>query len=180
MQPQRTVGDILASYPGPVELTPPTGRWRVTLAINLAFVAAGLIMLAQGQRHGLYVALAFGVLALPLAVVALPGAAKLRIERDGFTATALYRGQLTRWTDVSEFQIAQMARGKQRVLVYDDASPEAGSHLFSGSKYAGHNSALPSTYGLSAEELARILNHWRSRALALSDAPADVAASSPS
>jgi hypothetical protein len=180
MQPQRTVGEILASYPGPVELTPPTGRWRVILAFNLAFVAAGLIMLAQGQRHGLYVALAFGLLALPFAMVALPGAAKLVIDRNGFTATALYRGQRTRWTDVSEFQIAQMARGRQRILVYDDATLVQGSHLLSGSKYAGRNSALPSTYGLSAEELARILNHWRSRALAQADAPADFTALSPS
>jgi hypothetical protein len=171
MQPRRTVGEILAGYPGPVELVPNVGRWRVMLAFNLAFVTAGLIMLLQGQKTGLYVAIAFGLLVLPLAMVALPGAAKLTVMRDGFIATALYRGHLTRWADVSEFQIAQMARSKQYILVYDDASLVKGSHLLSGSSYAGRNSALPSTYGLSAEELARILNHWRARALEGSGTP---------
>jgi len=171
MQPQRTVADVLASYPGPVELLPPVGRWRVILGFNLAFVAAGLILYAQGQRYGVFVALAFGLLALPLAMVALPGAAKLRIEQEGFTATVLYRGRLTRWTNVSEFQVARMARSGQLVLVYDDVSLEAGSHLLSGSRYAGRNSALPSTYGLTAEELMRVLNYWHSRALEGSDTP---------
>jgi hypothetical protein len=165
MQPRRTVGEVLSSYPGPVELVPDVGRWRVILAFNLAFVAAGLVMMLQGQQFGLYVALAFGLLALPLAMVALPGAAKLTIMHEGFVATVFYRGHLTRWTDVSEFQVAQMARGGQFILVYDDASLVAGSHLMSGSRYAGRNSALPSTYGMSADELARILNHWRARAL---------------
>src|SRR5262245_52548937 len=172
MQPRKTVGEVLASYPGPVELMPNVGRWRLMLALNLAFVAAGLIMLLQGQRNGLYIALGFGLLSLPLAMVALPGAAKLTITRDGFIATALYRGHLTRWTEVSEFQIAQMARSGQHILVYDDASLVAGSHLLSGSRYAGRNSALPSSYGMSVEELARILNHWRARALEGSDMPA--------
>ncbi len=133
-------------------------------------------MMLQGQRHGVYVVVAFGLLALPFAMVALPGAAKLRIARDGFVATAFYRGHLTRWTDVSEFQIAQVTRGRQYILVYDDASPMESAHLFSGSRIAGRNSALPSTYGMSAEELARILNHWRSRALEQSGAPATATA----
>ncbi len=174
-QPQRTVADVLASYPGPVELTPPVGRWRVILAFNLAFVATGLIMMLQGQRFGLYVALAFGLLVLPLAMVALPGSAKLKIMRDGFIATVFYRGHMTRWSDVSEFKVAQMAHGGQRILVYNDASLVQGSHLLSGSHYAGHNSAFPSTYGLSAEELARIMNHWRLRALEGVSAPAAAA-----
>jgi hypothetical protein len=144
----------------------------VLLAFNLAFVAAGLIMLLQGQKLGLYVAIAFGLLALPLAMVALPGAAKLQIMREGFIATALYRGHLTRWTDVSEFRIAMMGSGKQHILVYDDAGLREGSHLLSGSRYAGRNSALPSTYGMTAEELTRILNYWRTRALEESGAPA--------
>jgi len=179
-QQRRSVGEILASYPGPVELVPPVGRWRVIFAFNLAFVAAGLIMMAQGQKHGVYVVLAFGLIALPLAMVALPGAAKLTIRPDGFIATALYRGHLTRWTEVSEFQVARMARSGQHILVYDDSSLEEGSHFLSGSRYAGRNSALPSTYGMTAEELMRILNHWRARALEGTDAAAGAASSDTS
>ena len=174
MQRRPTVAEILASYPGPIELTPFVGRWRVILAFNLAFVVTGLILYLQGQQYGVYVAVAFGLLALPLTMVALPGAAKLRIAQEGFTATVLYRGHLARWTDVSEFQIAQMARTGQYVLVYDDASLAEGSHLLSGSRYAGRNSALPSTYGLSAEELARVLNHWRTRGLEATSVAAPV------
>jgi hypothetical protein len=32
---------------------------------------------------------------------------------------------------------------------------------------AGHNTALPDRYGLSAVELARVMTRWRERALAL-------------
>ena len=171
MQQRPTVSEIVASYPGPIELVPPVRRWRIMLGFNLAVIAAGLLMIAQGHRNGIYVVVAFGLLALPLAIVALPGSAKLRIERDGFTATALYRGSLTRWTDVSEFQVARMARSNQLILVYDDKSLVGGSHLLAGSRYAGRNSALPSSYGLNAEQLAYVLNHWRSRALEGTGAP---------
>ncbi len=32
---------------------------------------------------------------------------------------------------------------------------------------AGHNAALPETYGLSAEDLSAVMAQWRERALAL-------------
>jgi hypothetical protein len=165
MQPGPSAAEIIARYPGPIVLLPDVRKWRWFLAFNLAFVAVGLVMMAQGQRNGIYVVIAFGLIAAFLAMVALPGAARLIVERDGFTATVVYRGRFTRWSDVSEFQVAQMARSGQQVVVYDDASLVEGSHVMSGSKIAGHNSALPGSYGQSAADLARILNHWRSRAL---------------
>jgi hypothetical protein len=164
MQPD-TAAPIIARYPGPVTLLPQRRRWQIVLAFNAVFIALGFIMMLQGQRLGIYVVLAFAAIAFIPAMVALPGAAKLALDRDGFTATSLYRGKHTRWTDVSEFQIAQMSRGGHRIVVYDDASLTEGSHLMSGSQIAGRNSALPDTYGLTAEELAKVLNHWRMQAL---------------
>jgi hypothetical protein len=166
MPSEHSAATVIARYPGPVVLAPDVRKWRIFLAFNLVFVFAGLVMLAQGHRNGLYVAVAFGLIALVLAMVALPGAANLIIERDGFKATVMYRGKFTRWRDVSEFQVARMARSGTHVIVYDDATLVAeGAHLMSGTKIAGRNSALPGSYGQPADELARILNHWRSRAL---------------
>jgi hypothetical protein len=170
MQPGHSAAEIIAHYPGPIELIPDVRKWRLFLMLNLAFVVAGLAMMAQGHRNGMYVAIAFGMIAAILSIVALPGAAKLTVERDGFRATVLYRGKFTRWTDVSEFQVAQMARTSQQVVIYDDASLVEGSHLMSGKKFAGRNSALPGSYGRTAQDLAIILNHWRNRALESAEA----------
>ncbi|MBM3530482.1 MAG: hypothetical protein FJX62_20560 [Alphaproteobacteria bacterium] len=164
MQTEQSAAAIVARYPGPIVLKPDVRKWRLFLAFNLAFVAIGLVMLAQGHRNGLYVAIAFGIIALFLSMVALPGAARLIVERDGFKATVMYRGKFTRWADVSEFQVAQMASGRQFVIVFDDATLNDGGHVMAGTKIAGRNSALPGAYGLPAEDLARVLNHWRSRA----------------
>ncbi len=164
MQPD-PVAALVARYPGPVVLLPERRRWQIILAFNLLFVFAGFLMMLQGQRLGLYVVIGFALIAFIPAMIALPGAAKLAIDRDGFVATSLYRGRHTRWSDVSEFQVAQMARGGHRIVVYDDATITDGSHLMAGSRIAGRNAALPDTYGLGAEQLAQVLNHWRTRAL---------------
>jgi hypothetical protein len=48
------------------------------------------------------------------------------------------------------------------MVVFDDAGVKR-SKL--GGILMGRNSAVPDTYGLSAEELAHIMSRWRERAL---------------
>jgi hypothetical protein len=168
MTPASKSDEILACFPGPVELLPERRKWQWILAVNLVFVGAGFMLMFQGHRAGVYVVLAFALIAVIPAMIALPGAAKLVLDRDGFRATSLYRGRYTRWDEVSEFKVAAMARGGHRIVVYDDAGLVEGSHLMASSKYAGHNSAFPDSYGLTVQDLAELMNAWRERARTLS------------
>ncbi len=165
MSQRPTSADVIQRYPGPVVLLPERRKWQIILAFNMLFVLAGLMMALQGNRHGVYIALGFGLIAIVPAMVALPGAAKLVLEHDGFTATSLYRGGKTLWTDVSEFKVATLSPGNHRILVYDDARAAAQSHLMAKTQVAGHTSALPDSYGLGADDLAAVMNEWRERAL---------------
>jgi len=157
--------DVLSRYPGPVELLPERLRWQIMLALSLTFVIVGLVLMMLGHRAGLWIVIAFGALALVPSMIALPGAAKLVLDRDGFRATSLYRGRYVPWEETSEFQVAELARGGHHVVVYED-SGASDQVVLSKSRFAGYNSALPDPFGMTPQELAFVLNEWRKRALA--------------
>jgi hypothetical protein len=53
----------------------------------------------------------------------------------------------------------------QKMVAYDDVKVAGRAVAKLNIALAGHNTALPDTYGLSAAELARVMTQWRERAL---------------
>ena len=99
-------------------------------------------------------------------VTVLPGAAGLTLTKDGFVVRSLFRGRAYRWSDVGEFAVTEVpyGTGSKKLVGFDDRLAVEGLTARANVKLSGRNSALPDTYGLSAEDLARLMSRWRQKA----------------
>src|SRR5262249_32385004 len=104
-----------------------------------------------------------GICAIVAAVMLLPGAAGFALRAEGFETTTFFRKFRTPWQQVSDFVVGQyfLRRGRHKPFVgYNDAHyPRRATR---------YNAALPDTYDLSHDQLARLMNRWRALALAQS------------
>ena len=74
----------------------------------------------------------------------------------------LWRDAAYRWTDVSPFGIVSI-RGSRRVAF--DVARDRGILASLARKQFGVSAILPDSYGMKAEELADLMNAWRTAAL---------------
>jgi hypothetical protein len=167
---------LLARFPGPVELHVPQRKTALILVGMIVFAGVGLWYLRTEQPGTfvtvlLWFCVATIVLGLPFILYQLVRGASLRLEADGFRIKQPWKWTFVYWKDASEFGIGSTALVEQvkddwsTVVTYDNATID-GSKLASINRgITGRNSALPDTYGLSAEGLQALMNGWRARAL---------------
>ena len=167
MNPTDQSDAILLGFPGPLTLRPSMRKWLLVLLGCGVFDAGGLWMVARAAPWGWYVLIAFALGTIIAAMMLLPGAASLELDRDSFQTTTLFRRHRMRWQDVSEFEPVSIPPSMQKMVAYDDVNVAGRPLAHLSVAIAGHNSALPDTYGLSAAGLARVMTRWRERALAL-------------
>ena len=129
--------------------------------LSAAFTGGGVYMIMDGDHGGWFVAGFFGACTLIFLALLLPGAAYLRLSRDGFRVRSLWRGHFTPWSAVTGFGVARIARRRLVVFNFVDAKARRGA------RYAriltGVEGALPDTYGMSPEKLAELMTHWQVR-----------------
>lgn len=146
-----------------LQLRPHAGQTLGLLAVSVGFVAIGAFMVADGEWTGWFVLGFFGLCALAFAVQCLPGSSGLRLDRDGFTFTSLFRSSTVPWTEVSSFHVAEVGGRAMVCWTYRaDVSHSARSRLLSRA-LSGQEAGLPDTYGLAPGELAQLLEDWRAR-----------------
>jgi hypothetical protein len=160
-----TSSEILSRFPGVVALYPSRTKWVLILAGCLVFAVGGFLMIRDQQTAGWYVFVFFGLGAIVAVVVMLPSAASLKLDREGFEVTSLFRRHRTKWKDASEFSTAAIPPSNVVLVVYDEATVENYKLAQFSKKLTGHNAALGDTFGLAAEDLAELMNRWRGRAL---------------
>lgn len=148
----------------PLPLRLRTSRRKMLLLLFgcAAFVAAGVFVLPQspGAAWG---AIVFFGLGIPIALVnLLPGSSYLELDARGFTMCSLFRKSFHRWEDVAEFFPLPMGRARPMVALRYAPSYQgqaAGRSL--AKALAGAEGALADTYGMSAADLAALLNKVR-------------------
>jgi hypothetical protein len=106
----------------------------------------------------------FGVLISVLMLV--PGGADLTLGADAFVVRNFFRARAVRWTDIGEFDVRQVyyPHGSKKFVVYNDHST-TGALAAINVRLTGYTGALTDGFGLSVEELLRLLTLWRERAL---------------
>jgi hypothetical protein len=157
---------ILAKFPGPVTLSVSRRKWFLMLVGSGAFTAAGIAMASSNASTGWPGAIFFGLCTVVATVMLLPGAGMLRLDRDGFEVTSLFRRHRSRWPDTRGFESAAIPPSMIHRVVYDDANLSGKSIAWLNAMIAGHNAGLPDTFGLSsARDLADLMTRWRERAL---------------
>jgi hypothetical protein len=140
-------------------------RRRANLLLLLgciAFVAGG-VLVRDSNPAAAYAAIGFFGLGVAIALVnLLPGSSYLELDARGFTICQLFRKSFLRWQDIAEFFPFAIDGAKPIVAVRFAPSYRglAAVRRFA-TQIAGAEGALPETYGLSAAELARLLNQVR-------------------
>jgi len=122
-------------------------------------------MIASGDTSGWFVVIFFGLGAIVAALAMLPGAGALMLDSDGFEVTNLFRHHRSHWQDTDGFAAARIPPARHLMVVYDDATQSAKSLARINIAIVGRNAGLPDTYGLSADDLARLMAQWRERAV---------------
>ncbi len=142
-------------------------HWTWTFAIIL-----GLVMVALASREadssGILDLLASGLftsggmMIVVGLVYTLPGTNALEIAEEGFSYRAGWRKVFCRWEQCSEFSPVKKTRFgvvANELVTFDSDNPAVQSK--SVAKTTGRNAALPDTFGLSAQDLAKNMNHFR-------------------
>jgi len=149
--------------PLPIVLRPRRTKLLLLLVVCLAFVAAGWMMVRDGEKMGYVCSALFVLGGLVFAVNLHPSAAYLRLEETGFTFCNLFRAHTVLWRDVRNFDVWK-TRGNRMVTWNFVASYCGGGRARSLSRaVSGFDAGLPDTYGLKAAELADVMNTLRNR-----------------
>ena len=164
------VDAILAKFPGPVMLTVPTKRRLLGLLIGVGGTALFIWfwMTPRGYRHydwiihPIGIAFFAGMTIRAVILLLFPRHASLTLDAEGFTIMHVFHQIRRSWYEVNEFSV------ETKYL------PRAGSYqavMYSAStRNRTKKKLVPDLYGeprLHGDELARLLNAWRQRALAL-------------
>ena len=168
------VGRLLAAYPGPVTLKPSRMKWGIVTALGVVMTAACIlvgVLACLGVRAGQHDA-SIGLAVSVFGVLFFGGstalcartlwAGALQLGGRGFQVTLFGRKEYL-WVEVSDFE--PYRQGAASGVRFNAVQPRS---RFNGrmNVWLGYsNDALTDTYGLAAEELADLLEAWRSTAL---------------
>jgi hypothetical protein len=136
--------------PQRVVLRPSKWKWAAIFLACTVFASTGMLMIVVGVVQGWLPVLFFG-LGIPLSAVALfSSRLNLVLTADGFTFGTIWGSRTVRWADVNSFEARSI--GRTKLVSFETMS--------SGRQKIGY---LSETYGMSARELAEMMNTWRLR-----------------
>jgi hypothetical protein len=138
-------------------------RWATIGLVAVAFVAAGVVMMLDGNFWG-WVTVTFFGLCLVVAGWQLVSPGTLILTPEGFTVIALGRTMRYELAKCGAFSVWRNPRGGTRIVVFDYEGSE-GRLDRANRRLAGASASLPDTYGMKAEQLASMLNHARAAVL---------------
>lgn len=144
-----------------MRLKPSPWRHIMLVALSGIFVVLGLLIAKDHSILGWFTVAFFGLGVLVEIVTLVPGSSYLELSSSGITVRTLYRTWHVNWSDVSDFFVSRV--GGRDMVCWNYSSSYSAS--LRGRKIsrslAGVEAGLPDTFGLSATELANLLNQWR-------------------
>jgi hypothetical protein len=173
------VTEVLSKFPGPVMLKASWRKWARMLLIGMGFVFIS-VLLVRSDAAPTYLdklvgwtgIVFFSTWAVLSAANIFSGAGKLMLHDAGFEVTSFFRSRSVLWRDAAGFKVflPWYMPKRSACVMYDDANEKQKTPLQRtiatwNASLAGHNAGLPDTYGLSADELANLMNEWRELAL---------------
>lgn len=140
-------------------------KWKMAgfLVLCAGFTAIAALMVRDGRAMGWFVGLFFGLGVVVFAAMLLPGAAYLKIDREGFQFCSLYRASpKIAWREVSAFRVAAVPPAGNRLVVFDWHRPGVKRTMRELNRsLVGASDGLPDSYGMKPQALADLLNQWR-------------------
>ena len=131
--------------------------------ISLAFVIIGSYMIQGEPLKGWLITSFFGLCLLVFILQLIPGSTELKLTEEGFEMTSLFRKNTTKWADIKSFKVGYLGQKKTVKFDYVDGHSKHTAGKLIAKQLSGNHGALPSTYGLKANELLKILNEWKNK-----------------
>ena len=164
---QETPAPTRSRFPGPMVVNASGDRITGGIAGGALFVAAGVWLARMdglGEQTFGWVAVALGgTLALYALSLLIPGRAGMILDREGVTILNGFSRWKHRWSDMSDFQVFQF-RGGQCVVFKDRTSTGLYSRM--NRVLSGGNGYIPTNTDIDAQDMKRLLESWRARAMA--------------
>lgn len=156
----------------PITLRPRRWKTVLMLLVSLGFVSLGTVLNRDGRLAGWLATGFFALCAVVFAIQIHPCSSFLLLEKDGFTVCPLFRSQKLGWDRVREFGVAEV--GLSRLVGWNFvAGPSQAPQMRAVSKkLAGYEGVLPDTYGMTAGQLAEIMETRRMAAVGVGAAVA--------
>lgn len=149
----------------PRVLYPSRSKSVAFLVVSVLFVLGGIWLRDDGPVVAWLTIAFFGLGAAVFSANLLPGSSYLKLTSEGFEQRVLFRTHNEDWINIQHFEAYRNPTSSSRLVgfVYDPnyASTARGA---AGRKISrsmvGLDGALPDTYGMSADELAELMNDW--------------------
>jgi hypothetical protein len=186
------VSSLLARFPGPLALDVSKRKFLVGVLAGAVLIAGGAWMIHyaaspayqpyDGSKLGRLLSMlglhgaaadaaiawtmivAGGVVATISMLVLIPGATGITLDANGFTMRGVFgRMRIYNWNDVDDFAVLPISAGlgAKKMVGFNRKSAKGGV----SARWFGCNSTLPDSYGLTAENIVRLMALWRERAL---------------
>lgn len=146
--------EISEELPETLYLPPSRARWVFTVVMSAIIVGANVYVVATQNAPALAILAAiFSITGIASGVQLIPGSAGMWLDRKGFTFRMFWYDRRREWKEITPILSSQV--GLLQMVGYNRA----------GDAPNKPREVLPDTYGISANELADIMNHWRDTAI---------------
>ena len=144
----------------PITLKPSKLKILISFLFAIGLTAAGIWLRPIQPVLGTVTTAFFGLCIIAFGIQFLPGCAYLEVTKEGFTVVNMFQKKLTNWADVASFGVKKFPGNNLVVWRYSKDFGDAESERKLSDKFAGAQASLPDTYGMSAEDLAEMLNKF--------------------
>jgi hypothetical protein len=141
-------------------LRPNRLRWVLQGTACAGLTGLGLWLVMEGKRFGWPLFVFFALCTL-VALAELVGDSHLRLTHYGLEVKTLTTHQAYRWQDILWFGVLRMSFST--FVAFRFADSYGGRRTVLREMTHGADGMLPDNYGMSADELARLLADWRNR-----------------
>lgn len=144
-----------------VVLRPSRTKWTLLLFISAAFTAVCVLAIRDGNGWAWLGLTLFG-LGMLVALLMLAGKVKLVLTPEGFMIRNLVNAVTYRWSDIEDFYEAPV--GVTTIVAWSYRSSVDRDRLARGVNraFGQPEAGLGDTFGMSANDLAELMNTWRS------------------
>lgn len=138
----------------PIILKPSKLKQISLFLICLGFVVLGFLIIEKNFWVAILNIILFGMGVLIFAINLHPKASYLKIDQQGIEMRTLFRSTSIPWYAVNSFSSKRIMLNKLVMINFNEKYIDV-------SKLKDRTGALPDTYGMSAENLAKKLNEIR-------------------
>jgi hypothetical protein len=150
-----------------IVLTGNKSRAVLLLLGSAAFVAIGVVMVANGNELGWWGVIFFGLCLLVSLYMLTPNAVRLQIDKNGVEMKTFFKPMKLEWGDVNRFYVDYIRTGLSKTKVIGIEFSESYRKLRAGRQFSsaltGMEGALPDHFNRPAEEVCELLNESKRR-----------------